>query len=346
MLWLGVLLLALGATILTLVVWPASPPQNSGSASLATRLLQFLTLDGQLVKLFPVFGITLAFGDIAYNLSLSATPNLQTEDSIVLLAAVTLVGYGFVPEKFAKERDFVFVFCIIVNALLVAPLLMVRVFYSDFGKSVDAYSWVALAPETSFILSLLGVSNTVHAVSGSTAPGITFIPQNLGLEATVVITTACSGIYSFGIFASAFIAYVLTEYDRTGPRVWALLGLGLATSYVANVLRMVAIVLVGYYTDTAETDLQNLLIAHSYAGWLIFLVWVALFWGIVFRFMPKTRSDTRPLSPKSPRSETRCHECTEILTPAVPAKRCRCGAYYHRQCLVSRAFCTICGRPA
>ena len=64
----------------------------------------------------------------------------------------------------------------------------------------------------------------------------------------------------------AFIAFVLTEYDRPSGGMLLLLGLGLLTAYVANVLRMVVIVLIGYYTDTAETDLQNMLVAHSYGS--------------------------------------------------------------------------------
>src|SRR5205807_7419955 len=108
-------------------------------------------------------------------------------------------------------------------------------------------------------------------------------------QVTVVITTACSGIYSFAIFASAFLAFVLTEYNRLTRRIWLLLALGLISSYVANVLRMVVIVLVGYYADSGQADLQDMLIAHSYAGWIIFLAWIALFWGAAFKFLPEAR---------------------------------------------------------
>lgn len=35
----------------------------------------------------------------------------------------------------------------------------------------------------------------------------------------MVITTACSAIYSFGIFASAFVALVLTKFGRPTRRI-------------------------------------------------------------------------------------------------------------------------------
>jgi len=279
--------------------------------------------------------------DFAYNLLVSATPALQTEDTIVLLAAATLCAYGFVPARFAKERDFGLIFVLALNGILVLPLLAARVYYADFERSVDVYSWVALAPQTSEILSLLGVANTLHPVVGSTAPGLTFSPRNFVGPVTIVITTACSGIYSFGIFASAFVAFVLTEYEKPSPRVWAMLGFGLLTSYAANVFRMVVIVLVGYYTDTAQTDLQNMIVAHSYAGWAIFLTWIAAFWTILLKFFgPESIPATRV---EYAITRNSCRICDRDLTPAILATRCECGASYHQTCLRSAGSCPRCG---
>jgi exosortase/archaeosortase family protein len=294
------------------------------------------------VPFFPVFGVALVLADLGYNLTLSATPAFQTEDIIVLLAAATLLGHNFVPARFARERDFVLLFFVALNTVLVVPLLVARAYYADFERSVDLYSWVALAPQTSFVLSLIGVTNSVHGVTGSTAPGLTFTPQHLPIQVTVVITTACSGIYSFGIFASAFFAFVLTEYEHMVRRIWILLGLGLLASYAANVLRMVVIVLVGYYTDTTQTDLQNMLIAHSYGGWLIFLGWIALFWGLLLKELPTGVLAHVQAVMGHPRSM--CGFCKTDLTPRLPATRCVCGAYYHEACLESAGKCLECGR--
>lgn len=344
--WLALPLLVAGGGLFTWAVRPTSTRPADAPASVATRLLRRITFGGRLVPIFPAIGVGIVLLDLAYNLLLSATPALQTEDSIVLLGAATFLAYNFVPGRFARERDFVLLFFLCLNAILVVPLLIARAYYADFERSVDIYSWVALAPETSAILSLLGVANTIHAVAGATAPGLTFTPQNLGVQVTVVITTACSGIYSFGIFASAFVAFVLTEYQETTKRVWFLLALGLFTAYVANVLRMVVIVLVGYYTDTVQTDLQNMLLAHSYAGWLIFLGWIALFWSAVFKLLPHYPEGTEVMHPRNPSlgTESRCVICNRPLTPVVPAKRCSCGAYYHRSCLTAIERCPLCGR--
>src|SRR5207249_10269132 len=95
---------------------------------------------GRLVRLFPAIGVGIILADFMYNLLLSATPSLQTEDIIVLLAAATLLGYGFVPARFAREREFVLLFFMCLTAILVVPLLVARAFYADFERSVDLYS--------------------------------------------------------------------------------------------------------------------------------------------------------------------------------------------------------------
>jgi len=345
--WLGVALTVLGGLLITWGVWPRNEPPVVTARSLANRLIRWLTWDSALLPFFPLMGVAAILADLGYNTFLSATPAIQSEDAIVLLAGVALIGYNFVTAKFGRERDFVFLFFVCLNMILVVPLLAARAFYADFERSVDVYSWVALAPQASTVLSLLGVTNSVHMVPGSTAPGLTFTPQKLGVPVTVVITAACSGIYSFGIFASAFVGFVLTEVERLSKRIWVFLILGFLASYVANILRMVVIVLIGFYTDSAQTELQNMLIAHSYGGWIIFIGWVTAFWGVLFRFLPPGKQPVRlgefGVETNSEKNSL-CRACGGALTPAVPARRCVCGAILHLACFRG-GFCPVCGHP-
>ena len=344
--WLGLGFLAAGIALFAFLVWPRAAATAAEAPSMGARLIRRLTLRGRLVPFFPLFGVALLVLDLGYNLFLSSSPALLTEDIVVLMSAAVLLAYGFAPTRYARERDFVLLFFLFLDLLLVVPLLAARVVTHSVDASVDVYSWTALAPETGWILSLLGVPNSVHAVAGFTAPGLTFTPVHSNVAATLVITTSCSGIYSFGIFAAAYIAFLLTEYAHPSRRLWLLLGLGFAASYAANLLRMVVIVLVGYYTDTAASDLQNLLLAHSYAGWVIFLAWLALFWGLLFRFLPLEKEDREAPSPAAsvaapPRTNV-CGICQGALSPAIPAARCACGAIHHRACLGRAGECPAC----
>ncbi len=346
---LGIAFLVVGIALFAFLVWPRTAAPAAERESMGSRLIHRLAVRGRLIPLFPVFGVALVVLDLGYNLFLSQTPALLTEDIIVLLSAATLLAYGFVPSRFARERDFVLLFFLFLDLVLVVPLLAARVVTHSIDASVDVYSWTALAPETGAILSLLGIPNSVHAVAGFTAPGLTFTPVNSNVAATLVITTACSGIYSFGIFAAAYVAFLLTEYAHPSRRLWLLLVLGFAASYAANLLRMVVIVLVGYYTDTAASDLQNLLLAHSYAGWIIFLAWLALFWGILFKFLPleKEAKPAETAATPAPKLRTNvCGICSESLSPTIPAARCACGAIHHRACLAAAGECPACHREA
>jgi exosortase/archaeosortase family protein len=339
----GLPLVAIGGAVMSLYLWPKTRKPIAVRFSVAGRIIEIMTLRGKLDALLPAFGVGIVLADILYNLRLSATPALQTEDTIALLGGSSLILYGFVPSRFSRERDFVLVFFIILNGLLVLPLLAARAYYADFERSVDFYSWIALAPQASAILSAVGVSNTLGPVAGSTAPGITFTPLNFRAPVTIVITTACSGVYSFGIFASAFLAFILTEFEVLQRRVWILMALGFLAAYVANVLRMVLIIIVGYYTDTPQTDLQNMLIAHSYAGWLIFLGWVSAFWGVLLKLLP---IEPTPVHIREPILRSRhgsCLICGGALSPVIPAARCLCGGFYHIACTSSQKRCLACG---
>jgi exosortase/archaeosortase family protein len=346
--WIGIPLLVGGVPLLVWATWPSAIEARIETQSLGSRLLHRLTLRGRLVRMFPIVGVGIIAADLVYNFLLSSSPALLTEDVMVLLTATVLLVYYFVPPAYRRERDFALIFFLVLDAVLVAPLLLVRFITRNVDASVDLYSWAAVAPQLSSILSLLGVANSVHSVAGFTAPGLSFTPLKMSVPVTVVISTSCSGIYSFGIFASAFVAFLLTEYERPSRRLWLILAIGFLTSYIANLLRMAIIVLVGYYTDSVQSDLQNLLLAHSYAGWIVFLGWLALFWGLLFRFLPvEMRIGKAKEEEANPQGAVRggsasCGICNKALNVTIPAIRCGCGAFYHRICLSASTACPSC----
>ncbi len=342
--WFSLPLLAMGFGILALIFWPTAKagPRPAGD-TLARRLLWRLTFGGRLVPFLPVVGLAIIVGDLAFNAFLSNTPALLTHDQAAILFGAAMVAYPFVPARYARERDFVFLFSLALALILVVPLALFRLFSDNPGASVDVYSTYALAPQTSGILNLIGVRNDIVINSAYDGPGIHFWTAG-NVEMTVFITSACSGIYSVAIFSSAFAAYVLTEQRKLTLRVEAFFALGIFLAYVANVLRMVVIVWVGYRFDTPGTDMQNLLFAHSNIGWIIFLAWVAVFWFALFKFLsPEPVEKTTPEAPR--RRGTTCGICGFVLTPAIPATRCVCGALYHVECLDSEGRCPQCQAP-
>lgn len=342
--WFSLPLLGAGLAILALVLWPmARPGPRPAQDTLARRFLWWATWQGRLVPLFPVAGIVLIVADLAFNALLSPTPALLVHDQTVLLLGAVLIAYPLVPDRYTRERDFVFLFVFALAVILVIPLALLRVVAGDPGASVDAYSTFALAPQTSAILGLIGVENSVVYSASYAAPGLAFRTAS-DLYVEVYITSACSGIYSFAIFTSAFTAFVLTEQRRLTRRVVTFFVLGILLAYLANILRMVVIVWVGFQFDV--NDIQNLMFAHSNAGWLIFLAWIALFWFLLFRFLPRETPKPAAAQAMPRRRGVFCGICGIVLTPAVPATRCECGRFYHVECLTSEGRCPECSAPS
>jgi archaeosortase C (PEF-CTERM variant) len=333
---LGVFFLVLGFVFLALLLVPKEKLKiEVREGNLATALLNILTAKGRLKPFFPVFGILLIVIDLLYNVFLSATPELLTHDSIVLLFGVVMIAYNFIPSSYERERDFIFLFFAGLIAVLVIPLMLARFVIGNVDESVGIYSAYLLAPEVTGVLNLLGVPANVDWLD------INFVTQT-GDNVTVYISTACSGIYSFAIFASAFLAFVFTEYDRIDRRVGLLMVLGIFTAYVANILRMVVIVMVGYYTYTPEEGLQAMLVAHSNAGWIIFLVWIGLFWFLMYRFLIR-KKEPADEEERPRRAMTSCGICGEMMKVDIPGTRCDCGQFLHVECLQETGKCPNCG---
>jgi archaeosortase C (PEF-CTERM variant) len=345
--WFSLPLIAVGIAILVLLFWPTPKPgPRVIGGTLAARFLHQATFGGRLTPFLPFVGTAIVVIDLGYNLWASRTPALLTHDQAMILLGVVMIAYPFIPGPYSRERDFVLLFALGLALILVVPLVLLRLFAGNV--SVDAYSAAALAPQTSAILNLLGVQSRIVFIPPESAPGLQFTTA-AGLPVTVFITSACSGIYSFAIFSAAFGAYVLAEQRRLTRRVALFFALGIAFAYMANVMRMVVIILIGYRYDTQGTGTQALLFAHSNAGWIIFLAWISLFWALLFRFLPPENPTLagEPNSPEDlPRRGVFCKICGIVLTPAIPATRCSCGKMYHSECLAGEGRCPACQRPS
>ncbi|MFQ5884462.1 MAG: archaeosortase/exosortase family protein [Thermoplasmata archaeon] len=334
---LGLFFLVIGLFFALLILVPKEKLRiETKEGSLATALLNFLTVRGRLKPFFPVFGIVLLVVDILYNVYLSATPELLTHDTVVILFAVALIAYNFVPGRFDREKDFVFLFFAALVVILVIPLMLARALVGNFDEGVGLYSQYLLVPEVTGILNLVGVDAAVAINDPLT---IEFVTQT-GSKVRVYISTACSGIYSFGIFASAFSAFILTEYNRIDKKVGLLMGLGILTAYFANILRMVIIVLVGFYTSTPENELGYMLEAHSNAGWIIFLAWIGLFWFLMYRFLIRSKEPAGEVSVEKP--GVKCGICGDIMKVDIPGIRCECGQFLHTECAIEAGKCPRC----
>jgi exosortase E/protease (VPEID-CTERM system) len=156
------------------------------------------------------------------------------------------------------------------------------------------------------------------------APVVHPEPHVIGTEAfKVAILSPCSGWHGILLITSLFAGY-LWWFRRLHrfPHALLLFPIGIVLIYVANLVRMSALILVGIWiSPTIAVDGF-----HSQAGWVAFLVvGLGLIWvtGRMPFFLADSESEAVP--PGSPDAairaveESRSHEAGEIFWPSVAA---------------------------
>ena len=96
------------------------------------------------------------------------------------------------------------------------------------------------------------------------------------MDLLVSIGYACSGIESISVFFSAVIAYFISIKEYNLRRVAKYLLIGFLMLYLINLIRIVTIVLVGYYYG-----IDLMMLVHANLGWIFFVLSMTVFWNIV-----------------------------------------------------------------
>ena len=223
---------------------------------------------------------------ILFNAYSSPRPDYGDLDSLTLVLGCVMIAYPFVSEKFKVESAFTLIFIGLVVVFLVVPQALMYLGSDGESQIANQYVHYMLAEPFAGLLNLIGI----HASAADEF--VTFTLQD-GTVQTVGISAGCAGLYSFSIFVSAFVAFVLV-FERLSSGMTALvLGLGLLVAYLGNLFRMVVIGVVGYYDG-----MDAFVWAHKNVGWMIFLAWSAVFWFVVMRYADR-RSKSSGLSRQS-----------------------------------------------
>ena len=326
-LW-GAVLFGIGLAVLSWGYRGSEHGEAEHSDNLAGKLIRAITLNGRLADLMPVAGIAAIVLVVAYNLATAGELQLGSNDYVALLLGATLLAYNYVPAKYAAERDFAFLFFAFLFAILVLPT---TIYGLKYGKLTEANTdtpwteWLLTRP-TSGMLSIFGVDNWLDPNRHNI---INYMGAD-GFQQAVSIGLSCTGLYSVTIFISAFAAFIAIEYKKFDARVGILLMVGVVMAWYANVIRMSLIVLVGvHYGPEALTW------THNNAGIFIFMAWVLVFWGIMFKVLGV--GDAPPMGRRR-----RCAACGKIIK-APRFVECGCGRSYHVECVPEDFTCQSCG---
>jgi len=247
--------------------------------NLGTKIMNGLTLDGRLVQIFPALGVSLIIFVIIFNIRFSGSLDLGSHDYVTILLGGALLAYRYIPKKYEFERDWLLLFFALLFLILVVPLTLHEIMGGGKAETTNSpFVYYLLAKPVASLVSALGVPSEAY-IAPLKGVAVNYVLQTGG-SGEVVIGLSCTGLYSVSIFISAFTAFVLLEYNRLDRKVALLITAGVITAYVANILRMSIIVMVGsYYGPSA------LAWTHANLGTFIFLGWITLFWGIAYRYL-------------------------------------------------------------
>jgi len=274
----GVFSIAVGMLLLILFYPTRKPAQEqvekeaSKEPPPGIKLLNWI-MDriGEPLILVPLGAIIIA-GVIVYNYSSSSDPKFGDFDTLSFFFGGILMVYPFARKKYNIEASFCLFFLGLVVLLLVVPQTITALSSRAGNSAGGFYVHYMLAEPFARILNLLGIT------ASSVGSDVTLVFRD-GTVTTLSISAYCAGLYSFSIFVSAFISFVLV-FERLPPKTTAIvLATGLLAAYAGNVFRMVIIGIVGYYRG-----LDALLWTHENVGWMIFLGWSSVFWYLVMRF--------------------------------------------------------------
>jgi exosortase/archaeosortase family protein len=255
----GVLLLASGAVL----AWHGRP--RSGGPLPRAREAGGHACRAWLVT---AFGVTAAGGVLAYN-ALAASTLSPPEVAIVAYGVGLIAAARFLTKRVAGTDvgNLVAWSFPLVAAPLGLWALDALINAYQGGSPVDRVIEITLVVPLAWTLGVLGytVDTTGQALLMDTPRGL--LALGIGL--------VCAGLHPGVLFLGVFAFHAWRE--RTPAlRLTALLALGLAGVYAANLLRLLALAAIGHAWggDALQT-------AHAHAGWIIFVGWMILYWWLV-----------------------------------------------------------------
>ncbi len=272
----------LKSNLLPSVKQPISAKEEFRGEPLADTLIYYLTFKGRLKRYIPLAGVAAIVGVLVFNIIVHGYLRLGSHDGITLLLGVCLLLYNHVPEKYSLERDFSLLFLLFLFLILVLPITFIH--YTQGPLTEDTNSPVVyhlLARPTSGLLNLIGIESNTRVTAERVLVGLYVPVQNTSryIYTEVSIGLSCTGLYSVTTFISAFLAFLMVHFSKFNFKLGAFMGLGIFASWVANVIRMTLILVVRYHYGR-----DAMLWTHHNAGIFIFMAWIALFWGLMFKY--------------------------------------------------------------
>ena len=212
----------------------------------------------------------------------------------LIFLALSISSFNFIPNNYAKERNFTILFITLFCLIFIVPALFLELlhyFTTDTAQMQNETNPFYSRLVSFFLSAPLVKSLNILGYGGVWAESdiIHFPNLSEGITSSVKIGKSCSGLYSVGLFMTFYPTFLLLEYDGKFDKIVVYLFLlGICFAYFANLIRMILIIIVGHYYG-----IEALIFVHNNLGWLIFTLWIFIFIRILSSLVP---TDITPTS--------------------------------------------------
>jgi exosortase/archaeosortase family protein len=278
--------IALALYSLVCVRKEAKEPINGMLVDLLSRIIT----QEQIAILIPLAGFLLIAIWSGWKLFVSGQADLRVEDFVVTLFGISLVLYNVGPSKYAIPKDFVVLYLMFLTIVFAVIWKTYTIVSGESYYRINAYSeYYFITIPVVLIVRMFGadVSSELDASSHGISNIIIFEYQ--GRHIFLGIGEGCSGLYSAGLFFSAFLAFVLVRYRKVDPWILTALGLGFIVTWASNIIRMTITIVIG-----SAYGAPALKFFHSYVGIIVFVVFVTIFWILIMRWLDRVEGPTKP----------------------------------------------------
>lgn len=240
-----------------------------------------------LAMALPILGFAVIFAWSAWKVFVSDQTDLRIEDFIVTLFGLSVVLYYFGPSEFTMQKDFIVLYLFFLTVIFAVMWKLYSVVTGESHSRITAYSeYYFITLPVVWLLRLFGVGADAELDLDEIGLSNTIAYEYEGVLIRLGVGSGCSGLYSAGLFFSAFLAFVIVRYERMDARILAALGLGLVVTWFGNIFRMAVTVLIG-----SAYGHPALVFVHSTFGIVIFVAFITVFWYVIVRWLDRSPAE-------------------------------------------------------
>lgn len=214
----------------------------------------------------------------------SGLPFALTGGLIVIAAIFLPGGVKFADTIFKILLSYLGLFVLFFGRAGLLPGILIGIYGFSLGFPLAVDRFIEPRYSLATVWMVVSALNVLGLQLVSEGQLIHFLDVD-GQRITIFVNAACSGVASMSIFLALF-ALMMLDIGVPPKSALYLAAFGIIGTSVQNVLRLVTLVVGGHYYSY-----KGVAITHSYAGYIMFPIWFAIFVFVYMRHAKKIRQE-------------------------------------------------------